>query len=82
MLYTLVRKTVTEGSFAKSETFNNYDDALKTFYQYLSNNIADTNVKRFDITILNWDLIPCKTEHFSREEAVEEVADVQAELEK
>ena len=72
MLYTLVRKTKTEGEFAKSETFNNYDDALKAFYQYLANNIADASVKRFDITILNGDLIPCKTEHFSREVPVVE----------
>lgn len=71
-MYTLVRKTVTEGSFAKSETFNDYDSALKQFYQYLANNIADNSVKRFDIVILNGDLIPCKTEHFTRE--VPEVA--------
>lgn len=71
MLYTLVRKTVTEGEFAKSETFTDYDKCLKAFYQYLSNNVADESVRRFDITILNGDLIPCKTEHFVRE--VEEV---------
>lgn len=73
MIFTLVRKTVTEGAFAKSETFNDFDSALKAFYQYLANNIADENVKRFDITILNSDLIPCKTEHFVREVPVEEV---------
>lgn len=67
MLYTLVRKTVTEGAFAKSETFDSYDKALAKFYEYLHNNVADENVKRFDITILNNDLIPCKTEHFVRE---------------
>lgn len=71
-LYTLVRKTVTEGAFAKSETFDSYDKALVKFYEYLHNNVADTNVKRFDITILNSDLIPCKTEHFVREVPVEE----------
>lgn len=71
MIYTLVRKTVTTGEFAKSETFNDFDSALKSFYQHLSNNIADTTVKRFDITILNDNLISCKTEHYSRE--VEEV---------
>lgn len=66
-MYTLVRKTKTEGEFAKSETFVNYEDCLKKFYEYLSNNVADTNVVKFDITILNGDLIPCKTEHFIRE---------------
>lgn len=70
-MFTLVRKTKTEGEFAKSETFTNYEDCLKKFYEYLSNNVADTSVKKFDITILNSDLIPCKTEHFVRE--VEEV---------
>lgn len=72
MLYTLVKKAKTEGEFATSKTFTDYDSALKEFYQLLSNNIADTSVKRFDITILNGDLIPCKTEHFIRDEVTEE----------
>lgn len=75
MIYTLVRKTVTEGAFAKSETFDSFDAALAKFYEYLHNNVADSNVKRFDITILNGDLIPCKTEHFVREVATEEVTE-------
>lgn len=75
MIYTVVRKTKTEGEFAKSETFSKYDDALKQFYQLLSNNIADESVKRFDITILSNDLIPLKTEHFVREQETEEVTE-------
>ena len=74
-MYTLVRKTRTEGEFAKSETFNNYDECLKKFYEYLSNNAADSTVVKFDITILNGDLIPCKTEHYTRVVEVEPVED-------
>lgn len=78
-MYTLVRKTRTEGEFAKSETFKSYEECLKKFYEYLSNNVADSSVVRFDIVILNGDLIPCKTEHFVREvpepETEEEIAE-------
>ena len=72
MLYTLVRKTRTEGEFSKAESFNDYDAALKAFYQYLSNNVADNTVNEFDITILNGSLLPCKYEHFERTENVEQ----------
>lgn len=72
MLYTLVRKAKTTGEFSKSEPFNDYDSALSKFFEYLHNNVDDTSVKKFDITILNGDLIPCKTEHFVREEEVTE----------
>lgn len=68
MIYTLVRKTKTEGEFAKSETFTELDEAKAKYWLYLSNNALDKSVKRFDITILNDSLIPCMTDHFIREE--------------
>lgn len=81
MLYTLVRKTKTDGGeFSKSETFSSLADAIPKFFLYLSNNSDDKTVKRFDITILNGDLIPCKTEHFIREEVTEEVTEGEVEI--
>lgn len=74
-MFTLVKKTKTTGEFSKSETFNSYDDCLKKFYEYLSNNVADSSVNKFDITILNGDLIPVKTEHYIREVEAEEVVE-------
>lgn len=70
MLFTLVRKSrihETGAEASTSERCSTYDEALKKFYQYLAANVADTSVERFDITILNGDLIPCKSEHFVRE---------------
>lgn len=68
-MYILVRKNKiheTGAESASSKTFTDYDAALAEFYQHLSNNAADQSVERFDITILNGDCIPCKTEHFAR----------------
>lgn len=69
MLITLVKKHIiheTQSESCSSVTFNSLDDALKSFYQYMSNYIADTTVEKFDITILNGGLIPVKTEHYER----------------
>ena len=77
-MFVLVRKNrihTTGAESASSKTFAEYEPALTEFYQHLANNVADNSVERFDITILNGDLIPCKAEHFVREypeEAVEE----------
>ena len=57
---------------ATSKTYTDYDIALRDFYSNLSANVADMTVERFDITILNDTLIPCKTEHFERKYATEE----------
>lgn len=68
-MYTLVRKNKihsTQAESSTSERFTDYEKALKAFYQYLSNNVADESVEQFDVTILDSDLIPCKTEHFKR----------------
>lgn len=70
MLFTLVRKNrihETGAESSTSERCSTYDEALKKFYSYLSANVADTAVERFDITILNSDLVPCKTEHYTRD---------------
>ena len=69
-MYILVRKNkihATGAESATSKTYTEYDSALKDFYQILSNNVADESVDRLDITILNGDCIPCKTEHFARQ---------------
>lgn len=69
-MYILVKKNkihTTDAEAASSKTYTEYDAALKDFYMYLSNNVADESVERFDIAILNGDCIPCKTEHFARQ---------------
>lgn len=77
-MFVLIKKNrihTTGAESASSKNFTDYESALREFYQNLSNNVADASVERFDITILNGDLIPCKAEHFVREypeEAVEE----------
>ena len=68
-MLTLVRKHKIHASGAEactSSTYETLDNALKSFYQYMSNYIADTTVEKFDITILNGELNPIKTEHYER----------------
>ena len=75
-MYVLVKKNLihdTKAESANSKTYTEYDKALADFYSYLNANVADQSVERFDITILNGDLIPCKTEHFAREYAEPEM---------
>lgn len=65
----LVKKHKIHESGAESQTSENYTDldaALKKFYQYSSNYIADTTIERFDITLLDTNLVPIKTEHYAR----------------
>lgn len=72
-MFVLVKHVVTTGEFATSKTFTDYNKALEEFYEILKNNIADVTVKRVDVVILNDSLVPCKSEHYSREvEQVEE----------
>ena len=74
-MFTLVKKHTTEAETSSSKKFHSFDEALKKFYQYMSNYVADESVKECHITILNDQLIPCKTEHFTRVTELAEVSE-------
>lgn len=73
-MYILVKKNKIHDTGAESATSKNYatfEDAQADYWLYLHNNALDKSVERLDITILNSDLIPCKTDHFVREYALD-----------
>ncbi|MCQ2317076.1 MAG: hypothetical protein MJZ85_10430 [Bacteroidales bacterium] len=74
-MFVIVKKNCIHESGAESassKTYTDYNIALRDFYSHLSANVADQSVERFDITILNDTLIPCKTEHYERNYAATE----------
>lgn len=74
-MFVIVKKNrihETGAESATSKTYTDYDVALRDFYSYLSANVADQSVERFDIVILNGTLVPCKTEHYERKYDTEE----------
>ena len=75
-MITLVKHHSTNAGTAKAvtETFDTMDKALVKYHQYLSNYAADDTVIRADVVLLNDSLIPCKTEHYSRELPADELS--------
>lgn len=78
-MFILVKKNLIHETKAESfsaKQYNSMDDALKDFYMHLSNNIADSSVEKFEITILNESLAPCKTERYTRTYETEDTLDI------
>ena len=67
-MLTLVYKTrKADTEYSTAVQFTDYNACLNQFYAYLAAVTADNEVLQFDIVILNSILVPCKTEHFTRE---------------
>jgi len=56
----------TQASAVSTETFADYDSAVKRLYQLMANNIADTTVEECNIVIMNSGFNILKTEKYTR----------------
>lgn len=56
----------TQASAVNTETFTDYDSAIKRLYQLMSNNVADTTVEECNIAIMNSGFNVLKVEKYTR----------------